>query len=147
MMRRGNHLLRLPWEVRNLIWKAHFDSITLVVFDVFQERYRSVFQTAIHPLAMLRVSHQVYQETKDLWLNRTELEFSDFQNLIDKLAPLNERTLRQTKCIKLAISPLMLRPPGFGGSHAHHAADAFTLFSGLRLERLTLVATAKLAPP
>ncbi|KAH0565849.1 hypothetical protein GP486_000746 [Trichoglossum hirsutum] len=137
-------LLRLPREIRDLIWECLFISTTLTSGDRHVSRI-STYRVKPNPnsLAILRTCQQIHRETKDLWLKLVLFDFTHIEFLLDKFSPLPLPVLSQIRRTRVSSRPLMLSPPDCDDDIYYRLDSAFALVPGLQLKTLEVDATVE----
>lgn len=100
---------------------------------------------APHSLALLRICHQTYAETHDIWIQRVLFNFEDPQTMLNKLSEIPESTVAKIRHLRLVGSPMMRYLKGFDDL-MYRQDSVFHLVPALRLDCLTIIAVAPAAP-
>jgi hypothetical protein len=93
---------------------------------------------AAHSLALLSVCHQIFDETKTLWLQRLLFNFESVESLFDKLSSLPSATVSQIRYLRTRQDSWILL--SFDNvKYYHELASILKLLLGLRLDTLTVL--------
>lgn len=137
--RKQYNLLKLPRELRDLIWIELLSS-TRLTFGAPAKKKKAETQLVPNSLAFLRISKQINQETKDLWLKLVLFNFLEGEILLDKLAPLPLSILSQIRHVRLSNWLMRLPVPGMVFDVVYRPVALFMLLPGLQLDRFTVLA-------
>ncbi|EED17403.1 conserved hypothetical protein [Talaromyces stipitatus ATCC 10500] len=95
-------LLRLPGEIRNLIYSHLFTSTRLTFGERSTSRVSAKrMKPAPNSLAILRTCSLVKQEAGGLWLGQVLFNFENPEDMLDKLSELPSTTLSQIRYIRV----------------------------------------------
>lgn len=145
-MQQESRLLQLPRELRDEVLAILLNSTRLTFGLRYTTRYGERFMTpASNSLALLRVCHQIYAETRDIWIERVLFNFEDAQTMLNKLSELPDWVVSRIRHLRLFGFSMMRYLKGFDDLMYRHDS-VFQLLPALRLDCLTIVAAPPAAP-
>ncbi len=136
-------LLQIPRELRDQIYVCLFTSSRITFGDrsISQIRIKKMKPAPNGP-AILRTCRQINQEARYFWLGHVLFNFENPSDLLNKLSSLPPTTLSQIRHVRTSGCPLMLQLIGNDDDVHYRLVWALKLLPGLRLDRLTVLATS-----
>lgn len=139
----SSRLLKLPGELRNIIYKLVFSSTRLSYGLPELAHYGPVCtKPARNSLSLLYTCRDIHQETCIMWINHVLFNFNSHEVMLLKVSKLPMTTMSELRHLRISGEPFYLDLEGFHGTQ--DVTALLQLFPNLRLETLTVLGSEEL---
>lgn len=135
---RSSRFLRLPGELRNIIYSFLFWSTRLSYGERLIDGKPTRIKPAPNSLAILHTCRKIYEEAKAVWLDKVFFSFESPKDLLDKFSILPDSKIRQIRYARVFKHRLELRHPDSDRNIQFRLTALLKLLPALQLDTLVV---------